>query len=206
MEPNTSQTASSHAPPDAHLINLSRAGSLEAWEMLYDRYHAVVFRHAYHVLGNADDADDVRQETFVRAFGSLSRFRGEATLKTYLLTICSNLCRDNLRKSLRRPESAYGLSAPDGLHSQTEAEQNCDPLHALQRAFEAEQVRGVLAQMPAQAREILMLRHVEELDFDEIALVLNCTTVAAPVRLFRARKQFQALFMKLINTDEEKPS
>ena len=191
------QTAS--LATEEELIAQSRAGNLRAFGEIYDRYEGAVFRHAFHVLGHADDADDVRQETFVRAFAALTRFRGEASMKTYLLAICSNLCRDKLRNKQRRPEWGYGIVAPDTVTG----EAGGDPLQAMQRAHEASQVRRALDKLPAPAREILILRHVEELEFDEIAVVLGCSRVSAPVRLFRARRLFKDVYVSLIEVGEE---
>lgn len=185
---------------EAELVSRSRAGEVEAFGALYHRYEAAIFRHALHVLENADDADDVRQETFVRAFRSLPGFRGDASLKTYLLTICSNLCRDRLRGRRRRPECGYGLEAPEPSPSAHEA---ADPSAAMARAVDADRVHRALRRLPAHAREVLILRHVEEMGFDEIAAVLGCTRVSAPVRLFRARRQFKDAYMALLRDEEE---
>lgn len=188
------------------LVAHSRAGDKEAFGCLYHLYEGLVFRHALRVLENADDADDVRQETFVRAYQSLARFRGEASLKTYLLTICSNLCRDRLRQSRRRPERGYGLEAPEASTASgfvfATGGQGC-PLAHMERAAQAETVHEALRRLPAPLREILLLRHVEELSFDEIARVLGCTRVSAPVRLFRARRQFKDVFLTLTREEGE---
>lgn len=199
LAPPTKETARAQ---EAELIARSRTGDVEAFGVLYDHFESVVFRHALHVLGHADDADDVRQETFVRAFRSLHGFRGDASLKTYLLVICSNLCRDRLRTKLRRPEQGYGISVPET----SSGDASADPFTHLQRAVQADRVRCALQMLPAPAREILVLRHVEELEFDEIAQILGCSRVSVPVRLFRARRQFKTVYLSLVPADEGIPS
>jgi RNA polymerase sigma-70 factor (ECF subfamily) len=188
------------------LVQRSRAGDVDAFGHLYLRYEGVVFRHAYRLLENADDADDVRQETFVRAYQSLAKFRGDATLKTYLLAICGNLCRDRHRQRVRRPEREYGLTVPETLASFS-ASLSCDggenPLHRIERAAACERVQEALRRLPPAVREILLLRHVEDLSLDEIALILNCSRLSAPVRLFRARQQFKEIFLTLLREEGE---
>jgi RNA polymerase sigma-70 factor (ECF subfamily) len=197
---------SDHEVSERDLIQRSRAGDVEAFGQLYLSYEAIVYRHAYRLLENADDADDVRQETFVRAFQSLTKFRGDATLKTYLLAICGNLCRDRQRQRVRRPEREYGLTVPETLAGLTNG-YDCDPaegpLRHFERAAASQRVQEALRRLPPPVREILLLRHVEDLGLDEIALILNCSRVSAPVRLFRARQQFKEIFLTLLKEEGE---
>jgi RNA polymerase sigma-70 factor (ECF subfamily) len=185
------------------LVRRSRSGDVDAFGHLYTRYEAVVYRHALRLLEDADEADDVRQETFVRAYQSLPRFRGDAALKTYLLAICGNLCRDRHRQRARRPERRYGLAVPESLEglSGLVADDAQNPFCHLERAAATQRVREVLRRLPPTVREILLLRHVEDLSLDDIALILNCSRISAPVRLFRARQQFKEIFLTLLREE-----
>lgn len=194
----TRPTTTEDEPTDGDLVARSRTGDLAAFEALYHRYEGAVYRYAVRLLDSPDDADDVRQETFVRAFESLARFRGDARFKTYLLTICGNLCRDRHRSRHRRPEQGYGLELPDGFGFA--AEGTC-PLAGLEKAADAARVRKALGGLSPETREILLLRHVEELEFDEIARVLGCTRLSVPVRLFRARSRFRVAYLALSNDE-----
>src|SRR5258708_17763970 len=91
------------------LLARCRTGSLEAFGELYARYEQAIYRHAYHLLGDAEEAHDVRQETFLKAFAAIGSFRGEIGLKTWLLLICTNLCRYRQRTSQRRREVNYEI-------------------------------------------------------------------------------------------------
>jgi RNA polymerase sigma-70 factor (ECF subfamily) len=188
---------------EGDLVARSRGGDVVAFERLYHRYEGAVYRYAYRLLENADDADDVRQETFVRAYQALSRFRGDASFKTYLLTICNNLCRDRQRLRQRRPEREYGLSVPETALNQTAFSGAENPLLLLERAATAETVRKAMNRLAPAHREILLLRHVEDLSMEEIATVLGCSRVSAPVRLFRARRQFKDVFLTLLREEGE---
>jgi RNA polymerase sigma-70 factor (ECF subfamily) len=186
------------------LIVRSREGDRAAFGQLYLLYETGIYRYAYRLLEDADEADDVRQETFVRAYQSLARFRGEAGFRTYLLTICANLCRDRMRQRQRRPVTSYGLAPSEfSVVSQSFAPESADPFHQLERADQAERVWRALRRLPAAPREILLLRHVEGLEIEEIAQIVGCTKISVPVRLFRARRQFKDLFLALLQEEGE---
>src|SRR5438309_354898 len=74
-----------------------RAGDLDAYGQVYAEHERHVFRYAYHLLRHSEDADDVKQETFMRAFQAISGFRSECSLRTWLLRICANLCRERMK-------------------------------------------------------------------------------------------------------------
>ena len=186
-------------------VNRAKAGDLDAFGLIYQRYETAVYRHAYRMLENADEADDVRQETFVRACQSLGKFRGDARIRTYLYSICGNLCRDRLRHRQRHPERGYGLAIPEGAIPLTRSLSSTaeDPLFTMQRAADAARVQAALRRLHASDREILLLRHVEGMEMDDIAAAVNCTRVSAPVRLFRARQRFKNVFVSLLKEEGE---
>jgi RNA polymerase sigma-70 factor (ECF subfamily) len=200
-----STPAESGAPlSERDLIARSRDGDRSAFGQLYVLYESGIYRYAYRLLEDADEADDIRQETFVRAYLSLSRFRGEAGFRTYLLTICANLCRDRMRQRHRRPVSSYGLAPSEfAAASQSLTRESADPFRLLEQADQAKRVWRALRRLPPGPREILLLRHVEGLEIEEIAQIVGCTKISVPVRLFRARRQFKDLFLTLLLEEGE---
>lgn len=186
-------------------IARARAGDLDAFARIYERYENGVFRHAYRLLEDADEADDVRQETFVRAYQALGRFRGDSRLKTYLFAICGNVCRDRLRHQKRHPAKGYGLTIPEGaIHlSGGDSEMRHDPLDCLQRATDAARVRTALSRLSPSDRELLLLYHVEGMELDDTATIIGCTRVSVPVRLFRARRRLKDAFLLLLKEEGE---
>ncbi len=189
------------------LVSCSRNGDVAAFGKLYALHEQAIYRYAYRLLEDADEADDIRQETFVRAFQSLSRFRGDAAFRTYLLSISGNLCRDRQRQRQRRPEQGYGLEAPESARANAGATMDAfaqkDPLLRLEQAARAETVWKAMRQLRSAEREILILRHVEGLDLDEVAQIVGCSRVSAPVRLFRARCRFKQLYLSLLQEEGE---
>lgn len=173
---------------DNQLLARCRAGDTEAFAEIYDRYERTVFRCAYHLLGHYEDAIDIRQETFVRAFLSLADFREDCALLTWLLKICRNLCRDRARSWERRHAALDDL---DQEFENQRASPLPDPATVLVQSESARLVRRALLGMPHAHREVLVLRDVEGLEFGEVANMLGCSRAVLSVRLFRARRMLR---------------
>src|SRR5690348_7965573 len=92
------------AETDAQLIAECRGGDVDAFGRIYTRYERAIYRHAFYLLGQREDADDVKQETFLRAYRSLGSFRNDFNIRSWLYKICSNLCCDLLRRRRTRPQ------------------------------------------------------------------------------------------------------
>ena len=175
--------------PEDRLLNRCRAGDLDAFSEVYAQYERQVFRYAYHLLGHADDADDVKQETFLRAYRAISKFRSDCSLKTWLLRICTNLCRDRIKSKSRHKEVLYDPhDVPADLFWDTDA---IDPHEVAERSQMVAVVRSALKGMPEDQRNIIMLREVEDLSYEEIAEVIGCSRASVKLRLFRARQRLR---------------
>lgn len=168
----------------------AQAGDKEAFRELYLAHHASVYRYALGELGEADDARDIVQETFVRAWGALARFRGESSLLHWLFRIARNLIIDRARARRRRGEISLdaplddtGTSLGDRL-----AASRPGPEDAAESVEEMGQFRAAIAALPAAQRSVFLLREWEGLPYEGIAdrLGLNVGTVRS--RLARARE------------------
>lgn len=147
---------------------------------LLRRYRNPIVNLAYQMLGDRDEAEDVAQETFVQAFLHLKRFRGGSSLFTWLYRIAVNACRMRLRK--RRPLPLSDVQHPDDTGFDERA-------WALKQ-----QVDEVLRQLPEPLREVLILREMHELSYEEIAQVLRIPVGTVRSRLFTARQRFAELW------------
>lgn len=123
------------------------------------RYHTPIVNIAYQLLDDRDEAEDVAQETFVQAFLHLKRFRGQAGVFTWLYRIAVNACRMRLRKRRPLPLSAVPPPADEGFDEQA--------------WLLKQQVDEALRQLPEPLHEILILREMHELSYEEIAQVLR---------------------------------
>jgi len=184
------------------LVARCRAGDLDAFAQIYAQYERQVYRYAFHLLGHRDDADDVKQETFVKAFLAMPGFRSEASLQTWLLKICGNLCRDRMKSWDKRKVQYDARLEQDTLPGDAFAE---DPMHIVARSQMTETVFLALQGMPAAQREIILLHEVEDLSYEEIANVLGCSRTSVKLRIFRARrclKERVASLMKAKGMDD----
>jgi RNA polymerase sigma-70 factor (ECF subfamily) len=182
--------------PEEQLIADCRAGDRNALEQVYLLYGQPVFRHAFFLLGSPDEADDVKQETFLRAFQGITKFRRECSLHTWLIRICSNLCYDRIRKRQIRPEILCDPATVRGYGAETEglinslAEQN--------RSLTLETVLQTLHGLPFAQRQLIVLHLIEGRDYGEIAAILGCARGTAKMRVLRATRQLKDQVLTLL--------
>ncbi|MCL5102778.1 MAG: sigma-70 family RNA polymerase sigma factor [Armatimonadetes bacterium] len=166
---------------DGDLVALAQAGNLDAFDQLVLKHQARVYALAYRILGNGDDAADVQQETFVRAWRSLGKFRRDAELTTWLHRITVNLCLTIKRK---RDYSYTEPLVEDRMRYSGEAVGTA----CMEATETAIALRKVVGAMPAHYRALLVLREIEGRCFEEIARILGCSPQSARSRACKARK------------------
>ena len=175
------------------LIQRCLAGDTAAFEPLVEKYRQRVWRLAYQVLHDREEAWDVAQEAFVRAFHSLSSFRGQSAFYTWLFRITVNVATDRHRQRGAQAR-AFG---PERVTEEEWARSMPDPGRGpdqeATRAEQRERIRRALDALPPKARTIIMLSDVEGLSYREIAEVLNCPIGTVMSRLHNARKRLKGL-------------
>jgi RNA polymerase sigma-70 factor (ECF subfamily) len=174
---------------DQELLASCRAGDVEAFGQIYARYERPVYRYAYRMLGDADDADDIKQETFLKAYRALPTFRGDCSLLTWLLKIASNLCRDRIKSRSRRSEVELAPEVEADLTATGDF--GADPAHLLEKKDLLQTANRVLTGLPDMQREMIVLRDVEGLSYQQIAELQGCSVASVKLRLFRARRGFK---------------
>ena len=175
------------------LIQRCIAGDAVAFEPLVEKYRQRVWRLAYQVLHDREEAWDVAQEAFVRAFHSLPSFRGQSAFYTWLFRITVNVATDRHRQRGAQAR-AFG---PERVTEEEWARSTPDPGRGpdqeAARAEQRERIRRALDALPPKARTIIMLSDVEGLSYREIAEVLNCPIGTVMSRLHNARKRLKGL-------------
>jgi RNA polymerase sigma-70 factor (ECF subfamily) len=179
-------------PTDAQLVELA----LSQTDRARSAFHQLVLRHQYwlirfllHVLGDPGSADECGQESLVRAWIDLVRLRDRNQFKPWLRRIASRTAFNFRRAAKRR--ASYEAEAPHPLHSP-----------APDARIEADQVLlHVLRDLPYPYREVIVLRHIEDLSIEEIAMTLGIGKSAAKMRLARARAAFYELYDQLVGDD-----
>ena len=172
---------------DLELIGRVKAGDIDAYADLVRRHHPAVMSLCMGMLADKAAAEDVAQETFLKAYASLKDFRGDAAFSTWLYRIASNKCLDAGRKISR----AKTQSLDSLLEGNNEALQRLAAAPGPERALEdAQLVEQILSCLPDAYRLILTLRELQGLTYEEIAVAMSCTVDSVKARLQRARKEF----------------
>ena len=185
------------ADPDRSAVDDARAGDTGAFEALVLRYQTRIVNYASAVVHDAGIAEDVAQETFVRAWRGLDRFRGESSFKTWLYRIATNVARTHLDRRGRQArtadrsldDEAETLQAGDVPSAAPDAETSLVRREAIDRA---------LGELPEELRVALVLRDVEGLDYKEIAGVTGAPMGTVESRIFRARRHMRTLLRPLV--------
>jgi RNA polymerase sigma-70 factor (ECF subfamily) len=180
--------------PDVRLLELCRQGDAAAFETLFRKYQTYVYNISLGMLGNGEDASDVTQEAFLRLHRRLSGFRGDAQFSTWLYRVTVNLCITELRRRGRNRFQFLDDLAHDEEGGLPE-EPSVHPDEALMQAEDQKIVHRVLMTLPPDYRAIMVLRHFQQLAYEEIAEVLGLTMSQVKTRLFRARKMFKDRFL-----------
>ncbi|MCW5938460.1 MAG: sigma-70 family RNA polymerase sigma factor [Fimbriimonadaceae bacterium] len=171
---------------DEALVARARGGDFDAFELLFERHRGLVFRFAYQSSGRRDDAEDVVQEVFTRAYQNLHRYRDEAKFTTWLLRIAMNLSTDRARMSQRRA-SLEAQEAAGALAWMTVGDTD-DPVENLESERRSKALRQAIGALPDHHRNMIVMRDIEEWDYKDIASTLNCTVGGAKLRVLRARR------------------
>ena len=174
-------------PSDAELVRAVLDGDVEAFAPLVDRYHDRLARYAVRMIGDREDAEEALQDTFLRAYRALDRYREEERFGGWLFRILVNQCRSVIARRQRRAELLAGARwDPADLVAPLDAEGN-ELREELERA---------LAELPASAREALLLRYAEELTYEEIAAITGTGVSALKMRVQRACARLRSLLQE----------
>lgn len=175
---------------DLELIEQVRNGRSEAFGELVLKYQDRVFNACWRICGHREDARDVTQEAFIKAFEGLGEFRRESGFYTWLFRIAVNLSLSAKRKQQRRPTLSLdhqpGAQA-EPLVQRVRAKREAGPVEAADAPDRAQLVVQALAALDDEQRATLVLRDIEGLDYQEIAVILDLPLGTMKSRLFRAR-------------------
>jgi RNA polymerase sigma-70 factor (ECF subfamily) len=182
---------------DVALVRRCRSNDAAAFNAIVARHKARVYRFICRMVGPGADADDLAQETFVKAYTSLPGFRGSASLSTWLLRIAGNLCIDYRRRRKHAPARAVSLSSM--LYADGERDGALEPVdphggpesEALRTELQG-RVHAAIDALPDKLRMVALLYDIEGLTYDEISHVVGCPMGTVKSRLFSARSSLRA--------------
>jgi RNA polymerase sigma-70 factor (ECF subfamily) len=165
------------------LVQLAKKGDVAAFESLVLRYERYVYNLALRVVSNPEDAQDLAQQAFIRAWLGLANFRGEARFSTWLYSIVTNLCYTRLPR-IRRELAALDTDS-EALNLPDERQ---DPEGIVLAAGTIQNVQSAFEVLPESYRLLVTLRHLQEMSYDEIAEVTGMPLGTVKTGIFRARK------------------
>lgn len=186
---------------EEQLLVRARSGDLIAFEQLINGYEKKIYNLTYRMTHNHEDASDLVQEAFLKAYLSLSSFKGESRFDTWLFRIASNLCIDFLRKKSRR--HVVSMDEPNEtedsfLPKQFADESNRhDPEYALQRKEQKLLIEQEIAKLPYEQKVVLLLREYYGYNYEEIASILDISVGTVKSRLHRGRLFLRDRFASL---------
>ena len=188
---------------EAAVIQAVLDGDVNAYEALVKEYEKNVYNLALRMTGNSEDAADMAQEAFIKAYNSLTAFRGDSKFSVWLYRIVSNVCLDFLRSRSRKQTVSLSTENDDGEEVELDiADETHSPEQLLDRSLTRDAVRRGLAALPPDHREILLLREIQGLSYEEIADVLGLEAGTVKSRKFRARKKLCSFLIKDGNIPE----
>lgn len=182
------------------LVAAAAKGDLEAFNQLILTHQNMVYHHAYSLLGDAASAEDITQDSFVKAFQALNSFRG-GSFRSWLLRIVTNCAYDILRRSQRHPSQPLFPEDENGEELESApwlADPNASVQDAVEQAELSEEIRGLMEKLPEAYRNVLTLVDIYQFDYLEAAHTLRVPIGTVKSRLARARQQMKELFQETI--------
>ncbi|WP_254062419.1 RNA polymerase sigma factor [Acidobacterium sp. S8] len=182
---------------ETELIREAQQGSRAAFDLLVRQYDQAVLRLALHLTGSEQDAQDIHQEAFLKAYRYLGNFRFECSFYTWIYRIVTNLCLDQLRRrKSRREDPAVMIDASgeemDLLSNVSDDRAGANPDRELQRKILGQKIQAALDTLTPRERMVFELKHYQGLKLRTIGEMLNTTEETAKNTLFRATRKLRA--------------
>lgn len=188
---------------ESRIVQKVLKGDVNAFEKLVLEYEKSVYNIALRMTGNSEDASDMTQEAFIKAYNSLQSFRGDSKFSVWLYRIATNVCLDFLRSKSRKPTVSLSVEDNEGEEVQLDvADESQSPELLLDRQMTRESVRRGLETLSPEYRQILLLREIQGLSYDEISQALGLEVGTVKSRIFRARKKLCTFLLQDGNIPE----
>jgi len=183
---------------DSALVRAAQNGDMGAFEELVARHRDKIYARAYSMMRNEDEALDLSQEAWVKAWQRLKQFQGESSFATWMTRITINLCLDQLRRQKRqRSESIEAMDEESGGVERQMPVVNVNPTEGLERGELRQRIDQALSQLTYAHRTVIVLHEFEEMEYKEIAKTMGCSIGTVMSRLFYARRKMAALLSDL---------
>ena len=183
--------------PDAGLMLRVKRGDMTAFEELVERYKQPIMNLVYRTVQDATEAEDLAQQVFLQVFKAADRYRVSAKFSTWLFTIARNLCLNEIRRRSRHPAESLDATRPNNEDEplrQFEDAKSFSPPDQLLQSELSDKIQEALAELPENQRTAILLFREDEMSYEEIAKILDCSLSATKSLIHRGR---EALKLKL---------
>jgi RNA polymerase sigma-70 factor (ECF subfamily) len=180
---------------DVDLITRSISGLEDSFEELVRRYQRPIAGYVFRLIGDYESSLDVTQEVFIKVYNSLERYRSDYKFSTWLYRIAHNAAIDHLRRNSINTQSIETESADGTYQLQLESPLPSPEQNRERSEWKAE-IKAVIRLLPPAYRELIVLRHSQDLSYDEIAEVMGLPLGTVKNRLFRAREMMREIFLQ----------
>ena len=183
---------------DKALVQQAQKGDMLAFEELVARHRDKIYARAYSMMRNEDEAVDLSQEAWVKAWQKLAQFQGDSSFATWLTRIVINLCLDQIRRRKRqRAESIEEMDEESGGVERQMEPVITNPTERLERGELRQRIDEAMKKLSHEHRTVLVLCEFEEMEYKEIAKVMECSIGTIMSRLFYARRKLASLLQDL---------
>lgn len=181
---------------DQHVIEQILQGDRLAYALLVDRYKNLVFTLTLRMLKNREEAEEAAQDTFIKVFKSITKFKGGSKFSTWIYKVAYNTCLDNLKKD----KNKFVADNIDEI-AENKTASHTNALEILQAKEQQQIVQRCLQLLPGNESFLLTLYYVEDLSLDEIATIVGIKTNNVKIKLYRSRKKLAALLKPHLETE-----
>ncbi|VGO22737.1 RNA polymerase sigma factor [Pontiella sulfatireligans] len=181
-------------PPDAELVLKAQQGDVQAFDVLVDRYHGRIYGLTYNMCSNREDAEDLTQEVFVKAFSALPRFKGKSSFYTWLYRIAVNKTinyrkKRNRKRTLSLDSFDQEIKSDEAYHDLTS---KGSPLRNISLSELQIKLNEALQSLSEKHRTVVVMHDMQGIPHEEIAKVVGASVGTVRSRLFYARRQMQS--------------
>ncbi|QEI06947.1 RNA polymerase sigma factor RpoE [Pigmentiphaga aceris] len=191
---------------DAILVERVQRGDKHAFELLVVKYQRKILRLLSRLIRDPSEIEDVAQEAFIKAYRALPQFRGESAFYTWLYRIAINTAKNHLVASGRRPSSPSEFETEDGeTFDETDTlSDNNTPESVLASREIAETVNAAIEALPEELRSAIVLREIEGMSYEDIAVAMGCPIGTVRSRIFRAREAIASRLKPLLGNNDDR--
>lgn len=181
---------------DQYYISKVLEGDTSAFAVLVDRYKDLIFTLALRMIKNREEAEEVSQDTFIKVYKKLSKFKGDSKFSTWIYKVAYNTCLDRLKK-LKRTQNTIAIDE----FTEHKIKTLDNALEAMEISERKEIIRDCINMLPSEDGFLLTLYYFEEQSLEEIAKVVNLKTNNVKVKLFRSRKKLTAILRERLDPE-----